>query len=97
MPQFILDRDGRLRYPAQIKQDGGKFVVAFRDFPHIRAEGKTADIAKAYALDALLYAFEECLYRGKRIPRASAQKQGEEIIEVPESASRRVRMLHDAG
>lgn len=93
--RFVAGRDDRLRYSARIEQAGGAFVVTFRDFPHIRATGESADAAKESAIDSLLYAFEDCLYREISIPRASKRQNGEQVIEVPVEVSRQVRLLHD--
>ncbi|WP_166676878.1 type II toxin-antitoxin system HicB family antitoxin [Paraburkholderia caballeronis] len=89
-----MKRNDHLKYPALIEKENEEFIVTFRDFPNIRSRGKTIDIAKAYAIDALLYAFEDSFLNGRKIPKASHQKKGDVIIEVPLSASRKIKMLN---
>lgn len=70
-------------YPATFRRDeSGRFVVSFRDFPHAHTDGKDVREATEEAIDCLGSVIAELIAGGKEIPRPSSVR-GRRAIPVP--------------
>lgn len=85
-----------LRYPALFDPDeGGGFVVTFRDVPEAITQGDTLDEARSMAADALLTAMDFYFEDKRAVPAASKAKKGEELVALPASVSAKVLLLNE--
>lgn len=68
-------------YPATIKQDeGGFFLVSFRDIPFAVTDSSTLEGALEEAADCLSEALASCIEDNEVIPLPSAALKGEHMI-----------------
>ncbi len=68
-------------YPAEIKQDeGGFFLVSFRDIPFAVTDSTTLEGALEEAADCLSEALASCIEDNEVIPLPSAAQTGEYMI-----------------
>ena len=73
----------RFAYPAQLTPDeGGSFMVRFRDLPEAITSGRNLDDAIEQAADCLQEALAGRLVRRDTIPKPSRQRRGERLIPV---------------
>ncbi|TDV39505.1 antitoxin HicB [Paraburkholderia caballeronis] len=85
-----------LRYPASFEaDDGGGYVVTFRDIPEAITQGDTLEEAHTMAADALLTAMDFYFEDKRPVPAPSTPKRGEELIALPASASSKVLLLNE--
>lgn len=77
-----------LSYPAKILKDGDFFLVSFRDYygEEPVTQGKTYEEALDMAADWLLSAAIIAKDKQEELPKPSPAKNGEILIEMPESA-----------
>jgi antitoxin HicB len=70
-------------YPARFQpaKEGG-FTVTFRDVPEAITEGETMDEAMAAASDALESALSFYIDDRKPLPKPSAARRGERVVNV---------------
>lgn len=70
-------------YPATFRRDeNGRFLVSFSNFPHAHTDGKDAPEAAEEAIDCLGSVIAELIATGKEIPRPSSLR-GRRAIPVP--------------
>lgn len=81
-----------LRYPARFEPDeeGGGYVVTFRDIPEAITQGDTDEEARSMAADALATAMDFYFEDKRPVPMPSTAKHGEVLIELPASLSAKV-------
>lgn len=86
-----------LRYPARFEPDeeGGGYVVTFRDIPEAITQGDTIDEARSMGADALLTAMDFYFEDKRPVPAPSKAKKGEELIALPASVSAKVMLLNE--
>jgi antitoxin HicB len=85
-----------MKYPARFEPDeGGGYVVTFRDVPEAITQADTLEEARAMAADALLTAMEFYVEDRRPAPSPSAPKRGEELIALPASAAAKVLLLNE--
>ena len=71
-------------YPARFQRDeAGRFVVSFPDFPHAHTDGKDIAEATEEAIDCLGSVIAESIATRADIPRPSTPKRGQRLIPVP--------------
>jgi antitoxin HicB len=84
-----------LRYPALFDPDeGGGFVVTFRDIPEAITQGDTLEEARSMAADALLTAMDFYFEDKRAVPAPSKAKKGEDLVALPASVSAKVLLLN---
>lgn len=85
-----------MRYPAlfQAAPEGG-YTVTFRDIPEAITQGDTLDEARGMAADALLTAMDFYFEAKRPVPKPSKAWAGEELVELPPSASAKVLLLNE--
>lgn len=85
-----------LRYSARFEPDeeGGGYVVTFRDIPEAITQGDTLEEARAMGADALLTAMDFYFEDKRPVPAPSKAKKGEELIALPASVSAKVLLLN---
>ncbi|RKR45896.1 type II toxin-antitoxin system HicB family antitoxin [Paraburkholderia sp. BL17N1] len=85
-----------LRYPALFDPDeGGGFVVTFRDVPEAITQDDTLEEARSMAADALLTAMDFYFEDKRPVPAPSKAKKGEELIALPASVSAKILLLNE--
>ena len=84
-----------LSYPAKISKDGDFFLVSFRDYygEEPVTQGKTYEEALAMATDWLLSVATTAKEKQEELPQPSQAKNGEVLIEMPESADFKPALL----
>lgn len=82
-------------YPAKISKDGDFFLVSFRDYygEEPVTQGKTYEEALAMATDWLLSVATIAKEKQEELPQPSQAKNGEVLIEMPESADFKPALL----
>jgi len=84
-----------LLYPAQVTEQGGVFLVTFRDVPEASTSGSSPDDALAMAAKALVAAMD-CYIEQRRSVRApSALLAGEVLVELPADVEAAVLLLNE--
>ncbi|WP_018435340.1 type II toxin-antitoxin system HicB family antitoxin [Paraburkholderia atlantica] len=85
-----------LRYPALFEPDeGGGYVVTFRDIPEAITQGETFEEARSMAADALLTAMDFYFEDKRAVPAPSKAKKGEELVALPASVSAKILLLNE--
>lgn len=85
-----------MRYPAHFEPapEGG-FVVTFRDIPEAITQGDTEAEALEMAKDVLVSAMDFYFEDRRSVPKPSAHKKGERLIELPASVAAKVLLLNE--
>lgn len=84
-----------LSYPARIARDGARFAVSFVDIPEALSDGGTREEAMAMAADALTTAMDFYFEDKRTVPKPSAPKRGQLMIDLPASVSAKVLLLNE--
>ena len=84
-----------LSYPARIARDGARFMVSFVDIPEALSDGGTREEAMAMAADALTTAMDFYFEDKRAVPKPSAPKRGQTMIDLPASVSAKVLLLNE--
>lgn len=85
-----------MQYPATLTPDeGGGFVVTFRDIPEAITQGDTEAEALEMAADALLTAMDFYFEDKRPVPPPSKAKKGEHLVGLPASAAAKVLLLNE--
>ena len=84
-----------LSYPARIARDGARFMVSFVDIPEALSDGGTREEAMAMAADALTTAMDFYFEDKRTVPKPSAPKRGQLMIDLPASVSAKVLLLNE--
>jgi len=85
-----------MKYPASFtRTENDKFVVTFRDIPEAITQGDDEAEALAMAADALLTAMDFYFEDRRPVPAPSAPEEGEQLIDLPLSASAKVLLLNE--
>jgi antitoxin HicB len=72
------------RYPATFRKDeDGRILVLFPDFPHSATDGANALEAMEEAIDCVGSAIAFAMVYKEEIPRPSAPKRGQRMVAVP--------------
>jgi len=81
-------------FPAKFEQDGGGYVVTFRDIPEAITQGDDLQDARAMALDALITSMDFYIEDERAVPTPSACEDGEELVTLPLSVQAKVLLLN---
>ena len=85
-----------VKFPALFEKDeGGGYVVTFRDIPEAITQGDTLPEAREAARDALVTAMDFYFEDSRQVPDASLLQPGEELVELPLSISAKVLLLNE--
>jgi len=84
-----------MQYPAifETAAEGG-FVVKFRDLPEAITQGDTEEEAMFMARDVLALTMGVYFDEKRIVPRPSAAKRGERLVDLPISISAKVLLLN---
>jgi antitoxin HicB len=85
-----------MQYPARFEPaDEGGFVVTFRDIPEAITQGDTLEEAQNMSAGALLTAMDFYVEDEREVPAPSAPRRGEQLVELPASATAKVLLLNE--
>jgi antitoxin HicB len=84
-----------MKYPAQITEDGGKFVVIFRDIPEAITQGDDEADAIDMATEVLELSMGVYFEEKRAVPLPSKPRKGERLIDLPTSVSAKVLLLNE--
>lgn len=85
----------RMSYPARIKRDGDAgYMVSFVDIPEALTGAATKSEAIESAANALTTAKDFYFEDRRAVPRPSAPKRGQVLIELPPSVAAKVLLLN---
>ncbi|MDB5777594.1 MAG: hypothetical protein JWP38_3727 [Herbaspirillum sp.] len=83
-----------MQYPAKFEKDGDFILVTFRDLPEAITQGDNEDDAKFMARDVLALTMGVYFDEKRIVPRPSAPKRGEVLIDLPISISAKALLLN---
>lgn len=85
-----------MKYAATLSPDeGGGFIVTFRDIPEAITHGENEVDALEMAKDALTTAMDFYFEDRRAVPAPSPQKHGEQLVELPLSVVAKVLLLNE--
>lgn len=82
--EFLRRMKRLMMYPAYFRRDeAGRPVVSFPDFPHAHTDGADMRDAMAEAIDCLGSCLAEQMAQKREIPLPSSLKRGQRLVPVP--------------
>ena len=85
-----------MRYPVKLtRQAVGNFAVSFPDIPEALTLGETEEEALRHALDALETALDFYFEHDRPVPKPSAPKRGQRLVELPASVWAKVLLFNE--
>jgi antitoxin HicB len=84
-----------LAYPVNLKKDGKFILVGFPDVPEAITQGDNREHALQMAAEALESAIEFYFDDRRAVPRPSAPKKGQPVVELPVSVAAKVLLLNE--
>jgi antitoxin HicB len=84
-----------LAYPVRLKKDGKFFLVTFPDIPEAITQGDDREHALQMAAEALESAMEFYFDDHRTVPKPSAPKKGQPLVELPVSVAAKVLLLNE--
>jgi antitoxin HicB len=84
-----------LAYPVSLKKDGRFILVTFPDIPEAITQGDNREHALRMGAEALESAMEFYFEDRRAVPKPSAAKKGQPVVELPVSVAAKVLLLNE--